>query len=95
MNPGVPKRVIDDAYEADPASAAAEYGAELRTDVESYISREAVEACVALGLRERPPTSDGDYMGFADPSGGSANSMTLAIGHKEGEVVVIDALRCQ
>jgi hypothetical protein len=32
-------------------------------------------------------------MGFVDPSGGSADSMTLAVGHKEGDVVVIDALR--
>jgi hypothetical protein len=32
-------------------------------------------------------------MAFVDPSGGSADSMTLAIGHKEGDVVVIDALR--
>jgi hypothetical protein len=42
MNPSVPKSVIDEAYEADPASAAAEYGAEFRTDVETFVSREAV-----------------------------------------------------
>jgi hypothetical protein len=33
------------------------------------------------------------YYGFVDPSGGSADSMTLAVGHKEGDVVVLDALR--
>src|SRR5215467_11181556 len=33
------------------------------------------------------------YCGFVDPSGGSADSMTLAIGHRENDVVVIDALR--
>jgi hypothetical protein len=93
MNPSVPKRVIDEAYESDPASAAAEYGAEFRTDIESYISREAVEACVSPGVRERAPASDADYIGFVDPSGGSADSMTLAVGHKEGDVVVIDAVR--
>jgi hypothetical protein len=93
MNPSVPKRVIDEAYESDPASAAAEYGAEFRIDVESYISREAVEACVSLGVRERAPVSSLDYIGFVDPSGGSADSMTLAIGHKEGDAVIVDALR--
>jgi hypothetical protein len=95
MNPSVPQRVIDDAYEADPASAAAEYGAEFRTDVETFVAREAVEACVALGVRERPPLPDCDYQAFVDPSGGSADSMTLAIGHREGDVVVIvvDAIR--
>src|SRR5262249_44517660 len=34
MNPTVPKRVIDEAVERDPAVAAAEYFAEFRTDVE-------------------------------------------------------------
>ena len=34
MNPTVPQRVIDEAMERDPASAAAEYGAEFRSDVE-------------------------------------------------------------
>jgi hypothetical protein len=93
MNPSVPERVISEAYEADPASAAAEYGAEFRTDVETFVAREAVEACVSPGVRERPPLPDLDYAAFADPSGGSADSMTLAIGHKEGDAVVIDAIR--
>jgi hypothetical protein len=44
-------------------------------------------------VRERAPLPDADYMAFVDPSGGSADSMTLAIGHKEGDIVVIDALR--
>ena len=62
MNPSVPQRVIDEAFEADPVSAAAEYGAEFRTDVERYISREAVEVCVSLGVRERPPFSPVDRL---------------------------------
>jgi hypothetical protein len=33
------------------------------------------------------------YFGFADPSGGSADSMTLAIGHKEGDGVIVDSVR--
>jgi hypothetical protein len=93
MNPSVPHRVIDEAFEADPASASAEYGAEFRTDVETFVSREAVEACVAFGVRERPPAPDEYYSAFVDPSGGSAEAMTLAIGHRQGEMVVIDCLR--
>jgi Terminase large subunit, T4likevirus-type, N-terminal len=93
MNPSVPQSVIDEAYEADPASAAAEFGAEFRTDVETYITREAVGACVALGVRERPPMSDQSYSAFVDPSGGSSDAMTLAIGHRQDDVVVIDAVR--
>jgi hypothetical protein len=93
MNPTVPQRVIDEAVERDPASAAAEYGAQFRSDIESFVSREAVEACVAPGVRERAPVSGVRYSAFVDPSGGSADSMTMAIGHKEDDVAVLDALR--
>ena len=93
MNPSVPQRVIDEATERDPASAAAEYGAQFRSDVESFVNREAVEACVSLGVRERPPMSRVTYSAFVDPSGGSADSMTLAIGHQEDDVAVLDAIR--
>ena len=54
MNSTVPQTTIDEATERDPSSAAAEYGAEFRSDLEDFISREAVLACVD-GVRERPP----------------------------------------
>jgi hypothetical protein len=95
MNPSVPQREIDDAYEADAASAAAEYGALFRTDVQTFVAREVVEACVSTGCYERPPSPDLFYSAFCDPSGGSSDSMTLAIGHKEGDTVIIDALRAR
>jgi hypothetical protein len=93
MNPTVPQRVIDEAMERDPASAAAEYGAEFRSDIESFVSRDAIEACVAIGVRERAPLPDITYAAFVDPSGGSADSFTLAIGHRQDTTVVIDAVR--
>lgn len=93
MNPSVPQRVIDEATERDPASAAAEYGAQFRSDVDSFVNREAVEACVSVDVQERSPISGVRYSAFVDPSGGSADSMTLAIGHWQDDVVVIDAVR--
>jgi hypothetical protein len=93
MNASVPQSIVDEAMEDDPARAGAEYGAQFRIDVEALLSREAVAACVSLDVRERAPMSSTRYFGFVDPSGGSADSMTLAIGHREGDVVVIDALR--
>jgi hypothetical protein len=93
MNPTVSQTVIDEATERDPASAAAEYGAQFRSDIESFVSRDCVEACVALGVRERAPLASIDYVAFVDPSGGSADSMTMAIAHREDDVAVIDAVR--
>ena len=73
MNPSVPQQFIDDALADDPAHAKAEYMAEFRTDVESYISIEAVEAVTPVGLFERQPLSGTQYYCFVDPSGGSAD----------------------
>jgi hypothetical protein len=93
FNPSLPKRVVERAYERDPASAAAEYGAEFRRDIESFVDLAAVEACVAVGVYERPPLSNLSYCAFLDPSGGSADSMTLAIGHEQDDVAILDAVR--
>ena len=93
MNPIVPQRVIDEAMERDPGSAASEFGACFRSDVESFISLESVEQCVAPGVIERAPVPGITYMAAVDPSGGSADSMTLAVGHRDEDVVVLDALR--
>jgi hypothetical protein len=93
MNPTLPQHVVDAAMEADPVSAAAEYGAEFRSDVESFVSRDAIAACVAVGVRECAPVPGVIYVAFVDPSGGSADSFTLAIGHRQDAVVVIDAVR--
>jgi hypothetical protein len=94
MNATVPQRVIDAAMEADPARANAEYGAQFRSDVEAFINREVVQACVSVGVYERPPLAGTSYKAFLDFAGGSGgDSMTLAIGHKDGTSVVVDALR--
>jgi hypothetical protein len=93
MNPTVPQSVIDAAMEADPASAAAEYMAQFRTDVETYISRDVVEAAVIQGRYELPRVKHVRYFGFCDPSGGSSDSMTLAIAHMQDNRVILDLIR--
>jgi hypothetical protein len=93
MNPCVPQQVIDAATEQDPASAAAEWLAHFRSDVQALLTCEAVQACISFDVRERPPMQSVRYFGFVDPSGGSADSMTLAIGHQEHDIVIVDALR--
>src|SRR5262249_54116848 len=77
MNPTVAQSVIDHALDEDPSRAAAEYLAEFRLDIEGFVSREAVERCVEWDVVERAPVYGTRYVGFADPSGGSADAMTL------------------
>jgi hypothetical protein len=95
FNSTLPQSVIDRAYERDPASAAAEYGAEFRRDLEDFVSREAVLACVSPAVFERAREYYKVYHAFCDPSGGSSDSFTLAIGHKDiaTKVMVVDAVR--
>jgi len=96
MNPTVPQSVVDAAYERDPASAAAEYGAEFRRDIESFIAREAVDAAVVPGRHELPPVEGLRYFGFADAAGGSGgDSFTAAVAHFERATkhIVVDGLR--
>jgi hypothetical protein len=95
FNPTLPQSVVDRAMERDPASAQAEYLAMFRTDIESYVSVEAVRACVSSGIFERAPRPGISYVGFVDPSGGSADSFTLGVGHVEyaRQTVVIDCVR--
>ena len=94
MNPTVLQTVIDRAYADDPASASAEYGAQFRADLESLFSRDAVNAVVVKGRRELPPMSGSAYTAFVDPSGGSSDSFTLAIAHRQADgVFVLDLVR--
>jgi hypothetical protein len=96
MNPQLPPAIIQAAYDDDPASAAAEYGAEFRSDIEAFITREIIEACTDRYF-ELAPVSPKSYVAFCDPSGGSSDSMTLAIAHveqRDGQrIAIVDALR--
>ena len=93
MNPKLSKGVIKQAYERDPVSAAAEYGAEFRRDIETFVSPEAVEAVMIPNRYELPPVNGVRYGAFVDPSGGSQDSMTLAVAHKASDMVILDAVR--
>jgi hypothetical protein len=93
MNPSVPQSVIDAAYENDPVDAAAEYGAQFRSDIEAFVTREAAEACVIADRYELPPMAGVHYTAFVDPSGGGNDSMTMAIARKEGNHAILDAIR--
>jgi hypothetical protein len=101
MNPTVPEAIVREAFEADPDVAASEYGqgglVRFRADVETFVSREVLEASVVPGRIVVPPISTERYAAFADPAGGSgADSFTWAIAHSEQRekrrVVVLDAV---
>ena len=86
--------LIAEMYAEDHERALAEFGAQFRTDIVGFIVRETIEDVIAHGMRELPPGEGITYVAFVDPSGGSADSMTLAIGHCEANgVAVLDCVR--
>lgn len=93
MNETVPQSFIDEETLKDPANAAAEYGAEFRSDIEAFISMDVLRSCIQPGVHERAPELRWRYYAFVDPSGGSGDSFTLAIAHKEGATCVLDLIR--
>jgi hypothetical protein len=94
MNPTVPQEFIDAEFERDPASASGEYDANFRSDIAAFVDLEVLQSCVPDNLFEIPPASNVHYAAFADPSGGSSDSMTLAIAHRDPDgVLVLDCVR--
>jgi hypothetical protein len=83
MHPDLDPEIIAAAYADDPIAAAAEYGAAFRSDLEGHLAREALDAVIVRGRYELPPLPDVQYVAFTDPSGGSADSFTLAIAHQD------------
>jgi hypothetical protein len=94
FNPSLRQSVIDRAYQRDPVAAAAEYGAEFRSDLEAFVSREAIDGVTISGCYELPPKPGIVYSGFLDPSGGRQDSMVLAVAHRDVDgCTILDCVR--
>jgi hypothetical protein len=86
-NPLIDQKFIDEQIELDPEVNSAEYLSEWRRDIVAYVSREAIEAAVIPGRYQLWPQPSVQYAAFIDPSGGAgSDSMTLAVGHNDGEL---------
>ncbi len=94
LNPSLPQAEIDRELERDPTRNRAEYLSEWRSDVEGFIPRSIVEACVGA-YYELPPQPGINYSCFVDPASGvpEGDSYAIAVSHKLGDRVIIDAVR--
>ena len=87
----MPQSFIDDGYAPGSASAAAEYGAHFRSDIEGFLALELIEAAVDRGVVVRPPRPGVSYVGFVDAASGiSKDSFAVAVAHMEGNEAVLD-----
>jgi hypothetical protein len=93
FNSTLPHHVVERALQRDPAAARADYLAEFRSDLEQFLSQEAINACVSRNVTERPRLEGVTYFGFCDPSGGSRDDFVSAVAHREGSEGILDAIR--
>ncbi len=84
MRPQYSLTSITRARAKDASSAAAEYDAQFREDIEQFISHEDLDPYIDVGRNEIPPLSGIRYTCFVDPSAGKGDSFTLGISHAEG-----------
>lgn len=92
LNPTIDQAIVDAAMEADPQSAAAEYGSIWRDDLSSYITRVEIEACVDTGISVRPPQPGIKYTGFIDASSGRSDSYTAAVASRDREIGILHCI---
>lgn len=92
MNPTLNPLIVQAALLRDRSAAGAEYLAEFRSDVESFLDAALVDSCTS-DRAEIPPADGVRYHAFVDPSGGASDSMTLAIAHFQDGKAVLDLVR--
>jgi hypothetical protein len=95
FNPSLDDAVIDAQRAADPTSASAEWDAEFRADIATFLDDELIDRAVEHDRPlELPPAEGVVYQAFTDPSGGvGSDSYTVSIGHKAGNRCITDVCR--
>jgi hypothetical protein len=94
LNPTMDERKIARAMAADPEASESEWLGGFRNDISSFLSDEVIDAAVNTARPlELPPQKNIQYRAFCDASGGRKDSFTLAIGHREGERIILDVVR--
>ena len=80
LHPSADRAAIEAEIRSDPVRFEAEYLARFRSTADNLLTREAIELCVDIDVRERAPES-ASYTAFVDVSGGINDAMALAISH--------------
>ena len=94
FNPTLATSVIDRARASDPEGSRAEWDAEFRSDLASFLDDSLLSAIVDYSRPlELPPVHSKKYSGFVDLSGGRHDAFTICIGHKAGDAFIADVIR--
>lgn len=92
MNPTYQKSLIDRLLKRDKVKMRAEFSAEFREDVETYLSENEIDAVTTKDIKAYLPIAGKQYFAFCDMSGGRKDAFSLSIGHNENGKVIIDRI---
>jgi terminase large subunit-like protein len=96
FNPTLSDATIAAQRAADPTAAGAEWDAQFRSDIGAFLDDELIDAAIDHGRPlELPPVDGVVYRAFTDASGGAVggDAYALGIGHREGEIEILDVVR--
>lgn len=94
LNETFDQAAIDEAYAEDPVAAGSEFGADFRSDIESYLPIEALEQVIVPGRTEAAPDPGRSCRLFLDPAGGGGShtdSYTGAVAYRTTAGVIVVA----
>jgi hypothetical protein len=94
MNPTLPSDYLTRMAQDDPEAYRSEVLGEFRTGLTTLFNPDALAACVAADIRERPPERDVRYGSFIDAASGSGkDAFTFAVAHLDKDRAVLDVVR--
>jgi hypothetical protein len=94
FNPTLDLKMIEAARASDPQASLSEWDGEFRSDLSQFLADELIESAVDRSRPlELPPQPDVAYAAFVDASAGRHDSFTICIAHRQGEKIIVDALR--
>jgi hypothetical protein len=98
FNPSLSDVTIAAQRQADPVGAVAEWDAEFRNDISSFLDDASIDTAIDYSRpAELQPRENTLYHSFVDMSGGGsgagADASTLVVGHLDGERFIADVVR--
>ena len=94
FNPSLTEERIDELRAADPSAAGAEWDAVFRSGKYGFLTDDDIDNTIDHDRpRELAPRQGVQYFAFVDPNGGGQDAYAIAIGHREGELFIIDVVR--
>lgn len=92
LNGTITEEYIAGELARDPHAAKAEYLSIFRGDISEYLPGDLLDVAIVPNRRAIPRMDGCVYVAHCDPSGGTADSMAIAVAHKDRSRLILDRL---